>query len=45
VIEIQTPIDDSGIFYQGIENHTSLPLVLIGAPCKDAHIRAMLLVA
>jgi hypothetical protein len=31
---MQTPIDDFGIFYRGIEKHASFPLVLVGAPCK-----------
>jgi hypothetical protein len=31
---MQTPINDSNIFYRGIEKHTSFPLVLVGAPRK-----------
>jgi hypothetical protein len=31
---MQTPIDDSGIFYRGIEKHTSFLLVLVRSPHK-----------
>ena len=32
--DMQTSIDDSGIFYRGIEKRASFPLVLVGAPRK-----------
>ena len=40
--DMQTPIDDSGIFYRGIEKRASFPLVLVGALRKESLARAKL---
>ena len=40
--DMQTPVDDSGIFCRGIEKRASFPLVLVGAPHKEYLTRAKL---
>ena len=40
--KMQTPVDNSSIFYQGIEKHSSFPLVLVEAPRKESLTRAKL---
>jgi hypothetical protein len=40
-VEMQTLVDDAGIFYQGIRNKARSRLILVGAPTqKEAHARA-----
>jgi hypothetical protein len=40
-VEMQTLVDDAGIFYQGIRNHARFRLILVGAPTQRvAHARA-----
>jgi hypothetical protein len=40
-VEMQTLVDDAGIFYRGIRNHTRSRLILVGAPTqREAHTRA-----
>ena len=41
--DMQTPIDDSGIFTK-VSRSTSFPLVLVGAPRKESLARTKLLV-
>jgi hypothetical protein len=43
-IEMQTPVNDFGIFLRYREKYPSFSLVLIGAPRKEALARAKLLV-
>ena len=40
--DTQTPVDDSGIFYRGIEKRASFPLVLVRAPRRESLTRAKL---
>ena len=40
--DMQSPVDDSGVFYRGIEKRASFPLVLVGAPRKESLTRAKL---
>jgi hypothetical protein len=40
-VEMQTLVDDAGIFYRGIWNHARSRLILVGAPTqREAHARA-----
>jgi hypothetical protein len=40
-VEMQTLVDDAGIFYWGIRNHARSRLILVGAPTqREAHARA-----
>jgi hypothetical protein len=40
-VEMQTLVDDVGIFYRGIRNKARSRLILIGAPTqREAHARA-----
>ena len=39
-VEMQTLMNDVGIFYQGIRNHARFQLILVGAPTqREAHAR------